>query len=97
MFYWRIHMNTEICQLIAMKQEGSYWDFKKEWYNKKSDLLHDIICLSNNLVNITFNFHRLLSGHEPILATVIEKRQNIAQLIHHRCQKLTFSELHIRI
>ena len=51
MFYWRIHMNTEICQLIAMKQEGSYWDFKKEWYTKKSDLLHDIICLSNNLVN----------------------------------------------
>ena len=43
MFYWRIHMNTEICQLIAMKQEGSYWDFKKEWYNKKSDLLHDIM------------------------------------------------------
>lgn len=42
-----------IVHLMELKQEGSYWDFKKEWYkdNKKSDLLHDIICMSNNLVN----------------------------------------------
>ena len=46
-------MVDEILYLINLKQEGSYWDFKREWYNEKqkSDLLHDIICFSNNLVN----------------------------------------------
>ena len=43
----------KIIDLINLKQEGSYWDFKKEWYrsdNKgKQDLLHDVICMSNNL------------------------------------------------
>lgn len=45
--------NQEILRLIALNQEGSYWDFKKVWYSqdKKSDLLHDIICMSNNLEN----------------------------------------------
>lgn len=39
--------------LIAKNQEGAYWDFKESWYekNKSQDLLHDIICFSNNLVN----------------------------------------------
>ena len=43
----------EILELIALKQEGSYWDFKKEWYGKEkqNDLLHDIICMANNLEN----------------------------------------------
>ncbi|MGE6513354.1 AlbA family DNA-binding domain-containing protein [Lysinibacillus sphaericus] len=42
-----------IQELISLRQEGSYWDFKKEWYpnEKKSDLLHDIICMANNLDN----------------------------------------------
>ena len=43
----------EIRKLITLKQEGSYWDFKREWYKKekKEDLLHDIICMANNLSN----------------------------------------------
>ena len=43
----------EILELISFKQEGSYWDFKKEWYEvgKQADLLHDIICMANNLEN----------------------------------------------
>jgi len=43
----------QVKDMIALKQEGSYWDFKREWYTqeKKSDLLHDIICLANNLEN----------------------------------------------
>lgn len=43
----------EILELISLKQEGAYWDFKKEWYEegKQPDLLHDIICMSNNLEN----------------------------------------------
>lgn len=44
---------SEIQDLIWLKQEGSYWDFKREWYSqdKKADLLHDIICMANNLSN----------------------------------------------
>ena len=44
---------SEILDLILLKQEGSYWDFKREWYSqdKKADLLHDIICMANNLSN----------------------------------------------
>lgn len=36
-----------------MHQEGPYWDFKKKWYGKEKDedLLIDIICMANNLVN----------------------------------------------
>lgn len=42
-------LSTEIRRLISLRQEGEYWDFKKEWYKNKSDLLHDIICMANNL------------------------------------------------
>lgn len=35
--------------LIASKREGNYWDFKREWHSDKTELLHDIICLANNL------------------------------------------------
>ena len=36
-----------------MHQEGPYWDFKREWYDdsKDGDLLIDIICMANNLVD----------------------------------------------
>ena len=44
---------SEIMKLINLKQEGEYWDFKREWYSdkKKVDLLHDIICMANNRSN----------------------------------------------
>ena len=42
-------LTFEITQLISLKQEGEYWDFKREWHKNKSDLLHDIICMANNL------------------------------------------------
>ena len=43
----------EIYNLILLKQEGGYWDFKRQWYESghEGDLLHDIICMSNNLDN----------------------------------------------
>lgn len=45
-------LNT-IQDLISRKQEGSYWDFKRKWYEKdekgKQKMLHDIICMANNL------------------------------------------------
>lgn len=43
-----------IKQLIDLKQEGGYWDFKQQWYDSGSglnDLLIDIICMANNLEN----------------------------------------------
>ena len=45
--------NFEILQLLELKQEGSFWDFKRNWYSdsKIGDLLHDIICMANNLEN----------------------------------------------
>ena len=46
-------IRKEIEDLIALHQEGPYWDFKKEWYSdsKKPDMLIDIICMANNLKN----------------------------------------------
>ena len=46
-----LSFETEVRQLIGLQQEGEYWDFKKEWYQNKADLLHDIICMANNLSN----------------------------------------------
>ena len=44
-------LRKEIISLILLCQEGSYWDFKKEWHGNKGDLLHDIICMANNISN----------------------------------------------
>jgi hypothetical protein len=41
----------EVSNLIALKTEGDYWDFKEYWHGNKTSLLHDIICMANNLVN----------------------------------------------
>lgn len=43
----------EIYRLILSKREGSYWDFKRQWYDisHETDLLHDIICMANNIEN----------------------------------------------
>lgn len=44
-------LNEEILKLINLHHEGAYWDFKKQWHTDKEDLLHDIICMANNLEN----------------------------------------------
>ena len=46
-------LNETIVSLINSKKESSYYDFKREWYTKgkDGDLLHDILCLANNLDN----------------------------------------------
>ena len=41
----------EILKLINKKQEGGYWDFKLKWHDNNVDLLHDILCMANNLEN----------------------------------------------
>lgn len=44
-------LKRKIGELVALRQEGGYWDFKKEWHKNKTKLLHDIICMANNLEN----------------------------------------------
>jgi hypothetical protein len=39
----------EIFDLVALGTEGDYWDFKQSWHSNNADLLHDIICMANNL------------------------------------------------
>lgn len=43
-----ISLYEEISRLISLRKEDDYWDFKREWYEKNVDLLHDIICMANN-------------------------------------------------
>ena len=43
---------TKIITFINSKREDDYWDFKEQWHNNKADLLHDIICLANNRVDM---------------------------------------------
>lgn len=40
-----------IQELIELRIEGDYWDFKAKWHENNADLLHDIICMANNIVN----------------------------------------------
>ena len=49
-------LQDEILSLISSKQEGIYWDFKREWYEFDSCkskarlcMLMDIICMANNV------------------------------------------------
>ena len=44
-------LENEIKSLIELHAEGIYWDFKKQWHEKNSDLLHDIICMANSPAN----------------------------------------------
>jgi cob(I)alamin adenosyltransferase len=48
-----LELKDKVQDLINLKQEGAYWDFKREWYSKDkiAYLLHDIICMTNNLEN----------------------------------------------
>jgi len=38
-----------VTSLIASKSEGEYWDFKQDFHENKASLLHDILCMANNL------------------------------------------------
>ena len=46
-------INKDIVGLINSQTEGSYYDFKQQWYEtgKNGDFLHDVLCLANNTEN----------------------------------------------
>ena len=35
--------------LLATKREDDWWDFKQEHQHDKAELVHDIICMANNM------------------------------------------------
>jgi len=41
-------LSEEVSVLIDSRREGGYWDFKAQW-PVGADLLHDILCMANNL------------------------------------------------
>lgn len=45
----RERARDEVPSLINLRREGPYWDFKKQWHDENWELIHDIICLANNL------------------------------------------------
>ena len=57
----------ELIQLVedfrTLHNEGENWDFKKEWHHEKQDLLHDIICMANNL-----------SGHDGYIIIGVDEK-----------------------
>lgn len=40
-------LKEKIIELINLKKEGDYWDFKEKWQEETSDLIKDIICFAN--------------------------------------------------
>jgi len=44
-------INAEIVEMIRTHKEMDYYDFKQIPHKNNDDLLHDIICLSNNIEN----------------------------------------------
>lgn len=44
-------VNKDIVDLINNKEERFFYDYKMEYHKNKEDLLHDILCLSNNTEN----------------------------------------------
>lgn len=44
-------INATITDLIMNRHENFYYDFKQEWHHENGNLVHDILCLSNNIEN----------------------------------------------
>ena len=46
--------NAKIVSLVNLRKESNNYDFKQQWHSEKkdADLLHDIICLANNIDNV---------------------------------------------
>lgn len=40
-----------VTSLLASRKEGEYWDFKRDFHENKASLLHDILCMANNLTD----------------------------------------------
>ena len=54
-----------IKRLASLKREDEWWDFKSEWHSSKVDLVHDILCMSNQL-----------STHDGLLIIGVDENDN---------------------
>lgn len=71
----------EIQNLIALGTEGNYWDFKEIWHSVNADLLHDIICMTNNLENRDAYIIIGVSNDGTILGVPVKDRKNQQNVI----------------
>lgn len=46
------NLKSKITKLIETDKEDFYWDFKQEHHTNKASLVHDIICMANNVRNM---------------------------------------------
>ena len=82
------NLRKEIIDLISLKSEGSYWDFKEKWHSNNSDLVHDIICMANSPANRDCY---LIIGVRDITYEIIgaeginrKNQQNVIDLLHNK-------------
>lgn len=47
----RQELSADIEKLIQSHREDEWWDFKREHYHDKADLVHDITCMANSRAN----------------------------------------------
>ena len=75
-------LENEIAELIERKAEGSYWDFKQEWYSNNAALLHDIICMANSPANRDcYIIIGVMDKTYDICGVSLEKRKNQQNVI----------------
>ena len=72
---------TLIQRLIEKKSEGEFWDYKQKWYEANADMLHDIICMANNLANRDAYIIIGVSDNGEILGVPKENRKNQENVI----------------
>jgi len=70
-----------IQELIERKTEGEYWDYKQQWYSKKADMLHDIICMANNLTNHDAYIIIGISDSGELIGVSSDNRKNQENII----------------
>lgn len=62
------NLEETISRLISLKSEGPYWDFKLVHHKEAGELLFDILCLSNSLVE---SDRYIIFGIEPTTYEVV--------------------------
>jgi hypothetical protein len=74
-------MDNKVEKLISLKTEGGYWDFKEKWHSNNSDLLHDIICMANNIEDKDAYILIGVTDNGKICGVSEENRKNQCDLI----------------
>ena len=85
---------------ITQKAKAYVERLQSEIIEEKKEAIGElvrIITMDNDNIKITVNLQRLLDGIEPILITIIEKRDYIARKENHSRQTLTFTQLSVQL